>query len=73
MANGECKSSNVYINPLDYNLRENLVGFEQITKRKNIDTNIGFYRFIKELIKKEASGIITLKNWIDLFNKKKLP
>ena len=62
----------VNINPLDFNLPENLYGFKQITKRKNIDINIEFYQFIKELIKKEAPGLITLKHWIDSFNKNKL-
>ena len=62
----------VNIHPLNFNLPENLYRFKQITKRKNIDTNIEFYRFIKELIKKEAPGIMTLKYWIDSFNEKKL-
>lgn len=61
------QAKQVDINPIDFNLPENLLGFKKITKTQDIDRNIGFYRFIKELIKKEASGIMTLKNWIELF------
>jgi hypothetical protein len=62
----------VNVNPTEYKLPENLHRFKQITKSKNIDNSMEFYQFIKELIKKEAPGIITLKNRIDSFNKKKL-
>jgi len=50
-----------------YNLPPQLKGLKQITKRQNIDRNIEFYQFIKELLNKNASGIITLRNWIDAF------
>jgi hypothetical protein len=55
------------------NLPANLFDLKQITKRQDIDSNIEFYRFIKDLIKKEAPGIMTLKNWIESFNKNELP
>ena len=58
---------------VNLNLPANLYNLKQITKRQDIDNNIEFYRFIKDLIKKEAPGIITLKNWIESFNKNELP
>ncbi len=60
------------INPVDFDLPENLHGFKQITKTQNIDRNIGFYRFIKELLRKESPGVVTLKNWIEAFNNNEL-
>jgi hypothetical protein len=62
----------VNISPDNFNLSENLHEFKETTKAPNIDNNIEFYRFIKELIKKEAPGFVTLKNWIDAFNKNEL-
>jgi hypothetical protein len=66
-------ANSVGLNPIDFGLEDNLKGFKQITKIKSIDNNIGFYRFIKELIKKETPGVITLKNWIEAFTKRELP
>lgn len=57
----------VGIDPTSYNLPPNLHGFKQITKTKNIDLNIEFYRFVKALMNKNSRGIITLKTWITAF------
>jgi hypothetical protein len=65
-------ANTVGVVPIDYDLKDNLLGFKKLTKRQNIDHNIGFHRFIKELIKREAPGIITLKKWIDAFTNETL-
>ena len=62
----------VNINPANYNLPKEMKGFTTLTKRKDIDKNEGFIRFIKHLINSEAPGITTLKNWLVLFNQNKL-
>lgn len=62
----------VNLNPKNFNMPENFLGFKKITKTQNIDANTSFYQFIKELIEKEAPGIITLKNWIENFNRNEL-
>ncbi len=65
-------ANSVGVNLKSHNLPEQLKGFKQITKTQDIDRNIGFYRFIKTLLNRKASVIITLKNWIDAFNSKKI-
>ena len=60
-------ANSVQVNPLDFNLSENLKGFKQITKTQDIDLHIGFYRFIKSLLNKNAAGVTTLKSWINSF------
>lgn len=57
----------------EYNLPDNLKDLKKITKAQSIDDNIGFYRFIKELVKRDAPGIITLKNWIEKFKESGTP
>ena len=63
----------VNLDPTTFNLPEKLSGLKIITKTQNIDRNIGFYRFIKEMIRKDAPGIVTLKKWIEAFNNNTLP
>jgi len=65
-------AKSVNVNLSDYGLPENLNGFKQITKSQDIDKNIQFYQFIKILISKNSSGIITLKNWIVAFKENKI-
>ena len=60
-------ANSVHLNPPDFNLPTDLRGFKQITKTQNIDSNLDFYQFIKELINKNAPGIVTLINWISGF------
>jgi hypothetical protein len=60
-------ATSVQVDPSNFNLPSNLKGFKQITKTQSIDLNIGFYRFIKLLINKNSTGIITLRNWINAF------
>ncbi|HEY8659068.1 MAG TPA: hypothetical protein VIL78_08520 [Hanamia sp.] len=60
-------AKSVNVNLSDYNLPKDLYGFKQMTKTQDIDINIGFYQFIKSLVNKNASGIMTLKSWIDAF------
>ena len=57
------------INPTDkeYNLPNALKGFISVSKLKKIDRDLGFYRFIKALVKAKAPSITTLKKWIELF------
>lgn len=62
----------VGITPRDYGLSKDLRGFKQISKIQDIDNNIGFYRFIKKLLRENAPAITTLKSWIDLFKAGKL-
>jgi hypothetical protein len=62
----------VKINPDNFDLSGDLNEFKQITKAPNIDTNLDFYRFIKELIKSKAPGFITLQKWIDAFSKNEM-
>jgi hypothetical protein len=57
------KASDVIPNNLGNQL-EDLMNF---TKQKDIHKNPDFYVFIKELIRKQAPGIITLKIWIRRF------
>lgn len=65
-------ATRVEIIPADYGLVNNLQGLKQLSKIQSIDKNIGFYRFIKKLLRKKAPGITVLKNWIELFNTDKL-
>lgn len=58
--------------PETFDLPNELKDFAHISKIKDIDKNIGFKRFIKELVEKKAPGILTLKNWIEAFNLYKL-
>ena len=60
-------ANSVKIDPESYGLPKDLKGFKKESKSQNIDKNIGFYRFIKELIKSNAKDIITLKKWIEYF------
>jgi hypothetical protein len=60
-------ATSVDVDPANHNLPPNLEGFKHLTKIQNIDRNVGFYQFIKLLTKKEAPGIITLKNWTEAF------
>jgi len=64
----------VQIDPTDekYKLPPVLKGFTSLCKTQDIDSNEGFYRFIKALINKNAPSIITLKKWIELFKKGQL-
>lgn len=62
------------IDPADekYNLPRDLQGFASLCKTQDIDRNVGFYRFIKALLSKNAPSIVTLKNWIEYFKKNEL-
>jgi hypothetical protein len=60
-------ANSVGVELTSHNLPAQLKGFKQITKTPDIDRNMEFYQFIKELLNKKASGIITLRNWIDAF------
>lgn len=62
----------VSVNPEDFNLPLDMKGFKRITKTQNIDNNIDFHRFIKELLKKEAPGLTTLRKWITMFKNDEL-
>lgn len=64
----------VAINPSDehYGLPNQLKDFKKISKIKDIDKNLGFYRFIKALVREKAPSISTLKNWITLFKQNEL-
>ncbi|WP_153798073.1 hypothetical protein [Foetidibacter luteolus] len=55
-------ASGVNVDPVAFNLPHELAGFAQISKVDDISKNINFYRFVKELIRKESPGILTLKN-----------
>jgi len=66
-------AKHVKIDLANFNLPNKLHELKRITKAPNIDTNLEFYRFIKELLKKEAPGMITLKNWIEAFTQNSLP
>ncbi len=44
-----------------------LKNLKQFTKTQGIDNNIEFYRFIKSLMRAQASGIVTLNKWIEAF------
>jgi hypothetical protein len=59
----------VNIDPINFSLPSALKGFKQITKTQNIDSNIGFYQFIKNLMNKKSPGILTLQSWIEAFKK----
>jgi hypothetical protein len=56
----------------NFKLPSDMKGFTERTKRKDINANDGFYRFIKALIRENAPSITTLKNWIELFKKDEL-
>jgi hypothetical protein len=60
-------AKSVQIDPTEFGLPPNLKGFTSICKTQDIDRNEGFYRFIKELINKNAPSITTFKKWIDCF------
>ena len=62
----------VDIDVRNFNLPEGMKGFITLTKVKDIDKNIDFYRFIKTLIRHEAPSITTLKKWIELFTANQL-
>jgi hypothetical protein len=64
----------VQVEPTDknYDLPANLKGFKSICKTQNIDKNIGFNRFVKSLVNKNAPSVSTLKSWITLFMKGEL-
>ena len=66
-------ATSVSLNPENYFLKKDLEGLKKSTKIQDIDKNIGFYQFVKELVKREAPGIITLKNWIESFSNTKSP
>lgn len=59
-------ANKVNINPNsdEYKLPDELKGFKNISKIKDIDRNEGFYRFIKALVKEKSPSITTLKKWI---------
>ena len=65
-------AESININPTDFELPESMKGFKELTKVQDIDKNIGFYRFIKALIRGNAPSITTLKSWIELFKKDEL-
>ena len=65
-------ANSIGINPINYDLPNNLEGFISVTKTQGIHKNIGFYRFIKALLRENAPSISTLKNWIELFKKDEL-
>ena len=60
-------ANSVHLNPADFNLPADLRGFKQITKTQNIDSNLEFYKFIKDIINRNSVGMITLRNWINEF------
>ena len=60
-------ADSVGVTLVNFNLPDQLKGFKQITKTQNIDKNIEFYQFIKLLLNKKATGIMTLKKWIEAF------
>ncbi len=51
----------------NFNLPSHLDGFKKATKTQNIDSNQGFYQFIKHLLKKNSPGIMTFQSWISAF------
>jgi hypothetical protein len=57
--------------PKEYNLPNNLKGFKQLCKSKDIRKNFQFDNFIKKLVERKASGIITLQTWLKDFLLKK--
>jgi hypothetical protein len=60
------------IDPVTFDLPEDLRRLKKITKTIEIHNNMGFYRFIKALVKAKAPSITTLKSWIELFKKDEL-
>ena len=55
------------VNVAPKNLGVQLQDLINFTKQKNIYENNDFTVFIKELIKQQAPGIITLKTWLEKF------
>ena len=53
--------------PADFSLGNQLQDLIDFTKTKNIDKNLNFIYFVKELLRKEAPGITLLKNWLEKF------
>ena len=49
-------AKSVEVDPSEFKLPQNLQGFKQITKTQNIDSNLKFYQFIKDLINKNLAG-----------------
>lgn len=64
-------AQSVKLSPENFGLPKGLKGFKKESKSENINKNIGFYRFVKELVRSNANGVITLKKWIDYFYKGK--
>ncbi|MCU0323350.1 MAG: hypothetical protein MUE72_13095 [Chitinophagaceae bacterium] len=64
----------VALNPSteEFGLPNQLKDFKKISKIKDIDKNIGFYRFIKALVREKSPSITTLKYWIALFKQNEL-
>ncbi len=57
----------VNVNPTEYNLSANLKELIIETKKKEIERNEDFTRFIKALKRNNAPSITLLKEWIDAF------
>ena len=66
-------AADINIGPLNFSLPAQLAGLKKLTKSQDIDKNLGFYQFIKELMKNEAPGIMTLSNWLDSFKRNGSP
>lgn len=49
------------------NLGHQLEDLRNYTKRRAIHNNQDFYNFIKKLIREQASGVVTLKTWLEKF------
>jgi hypothetical protein len=60
-------ATSVNVNLSDFNLPSHLKEFKKTTKTQNIDSNLGFYQFIKHLLKKNSPGIMTLQSWVNAF------
>lgn len=56
----------------EFNLPSGLKGLKEISKTQDITRNMDFYRFVKALIKNEATSITILKKWLDLFKDNQL-
>ena len=57
----------VSLQPDTFGLPSEMIGFVHLSKSKDIDSNIGFKKMIKEMLNLKASGIVTLSFWIHSF------
>jgi len=62
----------VNIQPETFGLPNELKGFVHISKAKDIDKNVGFKRFVIEMLRLQASGIVALRLWVEAFLNNKM-